>query len=221
MPEQYFQIFECLNPECRLRFPTNLSVARMETCPFCKSPLVASGEPFTNIKAASLPQFKSARRVDLLLDNLRSTLNVGSIFRTADGAGVSHIYCCGTTPTPDHPKIIKTGLGAEGFVPWTYHRNALDVVKQLEEGTLLYSLEAAEHSINLFTEIQQIESDKPVLLILGNEISGVDPVLLQQSNLTLSLPMLGSKNSLNVAVAAGIAIYALRFYTSKIFLSNE
>ncbi len=215
MPEQFFQIFECQNPECRLRFPTNLSVDHMEVCPFCKSPLNPSGEPFSNIKAASLPQFKAARRVDLLLDNLRSTLNVGSIFRTADGAGVSHIYCCGTTPTPDHPKIIKTGLGAEGFVPWTYHRNALDVIGELEEGTLLYSLEAAENSIDLFTEVKQIESDKPVLLILGNEISGVDPVLLQQSNLTLSLPMLGNKNSLNVAVAAGIAIYALRFYTSQ------
>ncbi|MRR28975.1 TrmH family RNA methyltransferase, partial [bacterium] len=129
--------------------------------------------------------------------------------------GVSHIYCCGTTPTPDHPKIIKTGLGAEGFVPWTYHRNALDVIGELEEGTLLYSLEAAENSIDLFHEVKQIESDKPVLLILGNEISGVDPVLLSQSNLTLSLPMMGNKNSLNVAVAAGVAIYALRFYTSQ------
>ncbi len=215
MAEQFFQIFECQNPECRLRFPTNLSVDHLETCPFCKSPLLASGEPFTNMKAASLPQFSSARRVDLLLDNLRSTLNVGSIFRTADGAGVSHIYCCGTTPTPEHPKIIKTGLGAEGFVPWSYHRNALDVIDQLETGTLLYSLEAAQNSIDLFSEVKQIESDKPVLLILGNEISGVDPVLLQQSNLTLSLPMLGNKNSLNVAVAAGIAIYALRFYTSQ------
>jgi tRNA G18 (ribose-2'-O)-methylase SpoU len=215
MSEQFFQIFECQNLECRLRFPTNLSVDHMEVCPFCKSPLMASGDPYANVKAASLPQFKSARRVALLLDNLRSTLNVGSIFRTADGAGVNHIYCCGTTPTPDHPKIIKTGLGAEGFVSWSYHRNALDVVSQLKEGTLLYSLEAAEQSIDLFTEVKQIESDQSVLLILGNEISGVDPVLLQQSNLTLSLPMLGSKNSLNVAVAAGIAIYALRFYNSQ------
>lgn len=198
-----------------MRFPTNLSVDHMEVCPFCKSPLMPSGEPYANVKAASLPQFKSARRVDLLLDNLRSTLNVGSIFRTADGAGVNHIYCCGTTPTPDHPKIIKTGLGAEGFVSWSYHRNALDVVGQLEEGTLLYSLEAAEQSIDLFTEVKQIESTQSVLLILGNEISGVDPVLLKQSNMTLSLPMLGSKNSLNVAVAAGIAIYALRFYNSQ------
>jgi 23S rRNA (guanosine2251-2'-O)-methyltransferase len=215
MPEQYFQIYECQNPECRLRFPTNLSVDHMEVCPFCKSPLAPSGEPFTNIKVSSLPQFASARRVDLLLDNLRSTLNVGSIFRTADGAGVHHIYCCGTTPTPEHPKIIKTGLGAEGFVPWSYHRSSLDVINHLAENTLLYSLEAAENAIDLFAEPKQIESDKPVLLILGNEISGVDPVLLQQSNLILSLPMLGNKNSLNVAVAAGIAIYALRFLTSQ------
>jgi 23S rRNA (guanosine2251-2'-O)-methyltransferase len=215
MSEDTFQIFECQNPDCRLRFPTNLSISEMSNCPFCGSALLASGEPFTNVKAAQLPRFKSARRVDLMLDNLRSTFNVGSIFRTADGAGVSHIYCCGTTPTPEHPKIIKTGLGAEGFVPWTYHRNALDVLDQLEQGTLVYSLEAALNSVDLFAETRQIESGKPVLLILGNEISGIDPALLQRSHLILSLPMLGNKNSLNVSVAAGIAIYTMRFTTSK------
>jgi tRNA G18 (ribose-2'-O)-methylase SpoU len=215
MSESNFQVFECQNPACRLRFPTNLTISEMKACPFCGSALLPSGEPFTNVKVAILPQFRSSRRVDVLLDNLRSTLNVGSIFRTADGAGVSHIYCCGTTPTPEHPKIMKTGLGAEGFVAWSYHRNALDVLDLLEPITLLYSLEAAENSVNLFSEITQIESTKPVLLILGNEISGIDPVLLLRSHLTLSLPMLGNKNSLNVAVAAGIAIYALRFYTSN------
>jgi 23S rRNA (guanosine2251-2'-O)-methyltransferase len=212
MSEEVFQIFECQNQECRLRFPSNLTISEMTACPFCGSALQASGEPFTNVKVTSLPKFRSPRRVDLLLDNLRSTFNVGSIFRTADGAGVSHIYCCGTTPTPEHPKIIKTGLGAEGFVPWSYHRNALDVLALLEKEAQIYALEAAESSINLFTEMGQIESAQPVLLILGNEISGIDPVLLQRSHLTLSLPMLGNKNSLNVSVAAGIAIYMMRFY---------
>lgn len=214
MSEETFQIFECQNLDCRLRFPSNLTISEMSVCPFCGSILQASGEPFTNVKTADLPLFKSTRRVDLLLDNLRSTFNVGSIFRTADGAGVSHIYCCGTSPTPEHPKIIKTGLGAEGFVPWTYHRNALDVLDQLESGTLIFSLEATRDAVNIFTETQQIDSDKPVLLILGNEISGIDPVLLQRSHLVLSLPMLGNKNSLNVSVAAGIAIYSIRFHSS-------
>ena len=149
----------------------------------------------------------------LLLDNLRSTLNVGSIFRTADGAGVAHIYCCGTTPTPEHPKIVKTGLGAEGFIPWTYYRNALDVPELEDTGVEIISLEATSTSADLFIEITQIDIDKSVLLILGNEISGIDPALMQRSHRVLALPMLGNKSSLNVAVAAGIAMYALRFYS--------
>lgn len=215
MSKETFQIFECQNPECRLRFPTNLTVDEMSVCPFCGSLLKTSGDPFTNIKTASLPQFKSPRRVEILLDNLRSTFNVGAIFRTADGAGVSHIYCCGTTPTPDHPKIIKTGLGAEGCVSWSYHRNALDLLNSIGTDRQILSLEAVETSIDLYHEMGQIDSRGLVLLILGNEISGVDPGLLERSNLILSLPMLGQKNSLNVAVAAGIAIYHLRFFNSN------
>lgn len=214
MSKETFQVFECQNPECRLRFPTNLTVDEMSVCPFCGSLLNPWGDPYTNIKAASLPHFKSPRQVEILLDNLRSTFNVGAIFRTADGAGVSHIYCCGTTPTPEHPKIIKTGLGAEGCVSWSYHRNALDLLNSISSNKQLLSLEAAETSIDLYHEMGQIDSKGPVLLILGNEISGVDPELLKRSNLILSLPMLGHKNSLNVAVAAGIAIYNLRFYQS-------
>ena len=213
MDEPTFQIFECQNPQCRLRFPSNLSVSNLEKCPFCGSPLLPSGDPFTNQKAPASQNTRNGRRVELLLDNLRSTLNVGSIFRTADGAGISHVYCCGTTPTPEHPKIIKTGLGAEFSVPWTYYRNALDLISNIEKDTLICSLEACDNSLDLFSELKHIESTRSVLLILGNEVSGVDPVLLQSSNLVLSLPMLGSKTSLNVAVATGIAIYALRFLT--------
>ncbi len=214
MMEPTFQIFECQNPDCRLRFPNNLSVTVLEKCPFCDGQVLPVGEPFSNEKAPSQPEKRPARQVSLLLDNLRSTLNVGSIFRTADGAGVSHIYCCGTTPTPEHPKIIKTGLGAEWFVSWSYHRNALDVLPCLGPSTRILSLEAVEQSFDLFGQVQHIDSNAPVLLILGNEVSGIDPELMRASELTLSLPMTGSKTSLNVAVAAGIAIYTLRFTTS-------
>lgn len=214
MSETGFQIFECQNPACRLRFPSNLTIAEMDACPFCGSVLVATSEPFTNEKSSALHTPTNTRPVSLLLDNLRSTFNVGSIFRTADGAGVSHIYCCGTTPTPEHPKIIKTGLGAEGFVPWTYLRNALDVFDLIQPGTLVYSLEAVEGAVDLFNEVNQTDSSSSVLLILGNEVSGIDPELMRRSERVLSLPMIGTKTSLNVAVAAGIAIYAVRFYTS-------
>ncbi len=215
MSEPVFQVFECRNPDCRLRFPSNLSVSEMETCPLCSAKLAPMGTPYSNQKAPALPSGMPQRKISLLLDNLRSTLNVGSIFRTADGAGVTHIYCCGTTPTPEHPKIMKTGLGAEGFVSWSYHRNALDVLPMRESGTILLSLEAAPESNDLFSGIWQIETQSPVLIILGNEISGIDPELMRRSDQVLCLPMMGTKTSLNVAVAAGIAIYALRFYTSQ------
>ena len=180
----------------------------------CGSSLSASGIPFSNDKTPANQLQKPISKLSLLLDNLRSTLNVGSIFRTADGAGVAHIYCCGTTPTPEHPKIKKTGLGAEGFVSWSYHRNALDVPGLLFPGTAIVALEATKNSVDLITAIRQTDWSKPVLIIIGNENSGVDPELLKISQHILSLPMMGSKTSLNVAVASGIAIYALRFYTS-------
>lgn len=211
--EVSFQILECQNQACSLRFPTNLSVKQLAACPLCGGALLPSGAPFSNQKAPPSRRMEPGRRVDLLLDNLRSTLNVGSIFRTADGAGVSHVYCCGTTPTPEHPKIVKTGLGAEFSVSWSAHRNALEVLPALARGTLVCALEASASSHDLFMEVRHIEPASSVLLILGNEVSGVDPQLMQRSDLVLSLPMLGKKSSLNVAVAAGIAIYALRFYS--------
>jgi len=214
MEPNTFQIYECQNPQCRLRFPTNLSVNQLSSCPLCGSLLLPSGAPFSNQKTPAYQTTGNTRHVEVLLDNLRSTLNVGSIFRTADGAGIAHVYCCGTTPTPEHPKIIKTGLGAEFSVPWSFHGNALDVLKDISQDTLIVSIEATESSLDLFSEIKHIEPGKPVLIMLGNEISGIDPLLLERSNLIFSLPMLGSKTSLNVAVAAGIAIYALRFTAS-------
>ncbi len=147
--------------------------------------------------------------MEVLLDSLRSTLNVGSIFRTADGAGASHIHCCGTTPTPDHPKIAKTSLGAEDFLPWTYVPNALDLVlSKKSAGYAILSIEATQNSADIFTH-RQPNVDSPILLVMGNEISGVDPEILQLSDHILHIPMAGKKDSLNVAVAFGIAIYTL------------
>lgn len=184
----------------------------MERCPLCGGELRPQGKPFINSKREPESRKASAPPIaicEVLLDNLRSTLNVGSIFRTADGAGVSHIHCCGTTPTPEHAKIAKTGLGAEGFTSWSYHPNALDLVMlKHQSGYQIISLEAATSSESLFAPLSA-PVRSPVLLVLGNEVSGIDPEILHHSDQILYIPMQGKKSSLNVAVAFGIAIYTL------------
>lgn len=145
----------------------------------------------------------------LVLDNLRSLLNVGSIFRTADGAGLSHVYCSGTTPTPEHPKIRKTSLGAELLTPWSQCFNGLDLVLELKySGRIIIALETTGKSSSIF-EWAPIHPEPSMALVVGNEISGIDPGILAIADYIISIPMAGSKTSLNVAVSAGIAIYTL------------
>ena len=210
MAESDFQMYQCGNADCRFRFANNLSVRTLTKCPLCGGHLEPSGLPFSNARLQNPKKGSPPRqKVDVLLDSLRSTLNVGSIFRTADGAGVSYIHCCGTTPTPEHPKIAKTSLGAEDFLPWAYHPNALDLVLDKKQaGYTVLSIEATQTSKDIFT-FKTSETNFPVLLVMGNEVSGVDPLILQHSDEILYIPMAGRKDSLNVAVAFGIAIYTL------------
>lgn len=149
--------------------------------------------------------------IHALLDNLRSAWNVGSIFRSADGAGLQHLYLCGTTPQPPHPGIHKTALGAEQVVNWSYAPNALWLAHQLREnGLRLWALEAGAQAQSLFATRLEF-FDAPLVLIVGNERSGIDPEILPLCERTLWIPMLGVKESLNVAIAFGIAAYTLRF----------
>jgi len=211
MSEPRFQVYECTNQKCRMRFSTDLSVDRFEVCPICKSPMSAIGEPYTNYRPGYLPMEKDKQDLTLVMDNLRSTLNVGSIFRTADGAGVKHIYCCGTTPTPEHPKIKKTSLGAESLTSWSYHTNAVQLVSDLKAaGSLILALETTPISISIFEISHTLQQMQHSVLIIGNEISGIDPGILNIADHTLSIPMMGKKTSLNVAVSAGIALYTLK-----------
>ena len=192
-----------------MRFSTNLSVTKLEQCPKCGGEMQPSGVPYGNF--TPLPGFLQPHPINLVvvLDNLRSTLNVGSIFRTSDGAGIRHVYCCGTTPTPEHPKIAKTSLGAETFTPWSYHTNAVDLVSGLKQaGRRVFALETAATSTSLFDlEIHAVPL--PLALIVGNEISGIDPAILALADTLLAIPMAGQKTSLNVAVSAGIAMYTI------------
>lgn len=207
-----FVMLQCDNPECRFRCPSNLSVQTLETCPMCGSTINPVTAPFSNTKQHPSASAPANFPIHVLLDNLRSTLNVGSIFRTADGAGVSKIHLCGTTPTPDHPKIAKTGLGAEWNLPWEFHRNGLDFVNECKaNGFKVISLEAADNSRSIFSlNWSHNELLKPVLVVLGNEVSGIDPQILSASDHVCSIPMYGIKSSLNVAVAFGIAVYTIQ-----------
>lgn len=142
----------------------------------------------------------------LILNNIRSAHNVGSIFRTADASGVSKIYLCGYTPTPvkDLAKIHKTALGAEQVVPWEHFPKAWRLVKKLKESSVtIVALELSARAV----DYRKYKVSYPMALILGNEVDGLSPTVLRYCDAVVQLPMKGTKESLNVSVAAGIALY--------------
>jgi len=213
-----FQSYECENPSCGLRFANDLSVAHFEHCPRCGSRMIKTGEPYTNFQRPAVKNILDDHKLQLILDNLRSAQNVGSIFRTANGAGVSHVYCCGTTPTPDHQGVRKASLGAEEQTTWSYHPNCLELARTLRKNNYyLCALESTVESISLLTHPLEAISQQNIALILGNEVSGIDPQVLKLVDSLVHIPMAGVKTSLNVAVAAGIGLYWLidRLNSSK------
>jgi 23S rRNA (guanosine2251-2'-O)-methyltransferase len=159
------------------------------------------------------------KMVAVLLDNIRSAWNVGSILRSADGFGFTHAYLCGITPTADNEAVTKTSLGAEDSVPWSYHKDAVKLVKGLRvEGWRVYALEEDARAISIegapstahrLTPGASAEFREREVLIVGNEVTGVDPELLELCDEIFYIPMRGEKKSFNVAVAFGIAAYAL------------
>lgn len=204
-----FQVRQCPNPHCRFRFPVTDERASGESCPLCQSPTAVAETYAEGFKPEPLA-VTGGVVIEALLDNIRSIYNVGSILRTADGAGVSHLHCCGITPSPDHPKIAKTALGAEKSVGWTKSGNGLETAVSLKQrGYQLLALECTPTAILLPN--LQINAAEPVVLVVGNEIAGVDPGILAICDQTIMLPMQGVKNSLNVASAFAVAAYALRF----------
>lgn len=142
----------------------------------------------------------------LILDNIRSALNVGSIIRTCDAFGVSEVYFCGITPDLENPKVKKTSLGAEKSIKAKYSPNAGEIVQTLKDkGFQIVSLELSEKSVN----INDFKPLKKFALVVGNEVSGVSDEVLDASDAIIQIPMNGTKESLNVAVSFGIAVYAL------------
>jgi len=152
-----------------------------------------------------------------LLDNIRSLYNVGSIFRTSDTLGVSHLYLCGLTGAPDNnknkTKISKTSLGAEATVTWTKSESIVEVIKKLkEDGYLILALEQTSKAqpLNHFTFHSSQLTNKRIALIVGHELYGVSEAALELADYHIMIPMQGQKESLNVSVAFGIAIAILQ-----------
>jgi tRNA G18 (ribose-2'-O)-methylase SpoU len=139
--------------------------------------------------------------------NIRSLYNVGSIFRTADAAGVTKLYLCGYTGHPPRREISKVALGAEEMVPWEHHYQTWRVLERLRsQGVQIVALEnCVEGSI----DYRRLRPRFPLALLLGNEVRGLSPGLLRRSDVVIHIPMHGRKESLNVAVAFGIAVYGL------------
>lgn len=202
-----FQMYECPNPACRFRFPAVSGDAQAAVCPHCHTPTQVVSAIFHHNQPPMPPS--PARPFAALLDNIRSIHNVGSMFRTADGAGVQHLYLCGMTATPTHPKLAKAALGAQAMVSWSQHNNGLATAVALkQQGRLLWALEAHPHAARL-SDAPRSHSPQPIVLIVGNEKAGVDPAILDVCDQIYALPMVGQKNSLNAAVAFGIAVYQL------------
>ena len=146
----------------------------------------------------------------VLLDNVRSAWNVGSILRSADGFGFTHAYLCGITPTADHEAVLKTSLGAEKSVVWSYHKDAVKLAQGLRsEGWKVFGLEDNPRAVELRHAASATYGSQPKVLIVGNEVTGVDPELLDLCDQVFHIPMGGEKKSFNVAIAFSIAAYAL------------
>lgn len=141
----------------------------------------------------------------VVLNNIRSLYNVGSIFRTADGVGIEKLWLCGITGFPPSGMISKTALGAENSVPWEYRKDAREVILSLKaQGYQIVMLEQAHQSI----PYQEFDPQTPVCLVLGNEIVGVEEDLLPECDVAIEIEMAGKiKNSLNVGVAFGVVAY--------------
>ena len=156
----------------------------------------------------SIEEFQQAQKMALtvVLDDVRSMHNVGSVLRTADAFRVEEVLLCGITGTPPHPEIHKTALGAEDSVRWRHMASALDAVSELkQQGYVVLSVEQAEGS----TMLQHFEpiADCHYAVVLGNEVKGVHQEVIDQSDGCLEIPQFGTKHSLNVSVTAGIVIY--------------
>ena len=163
----------------------------------------------TELHRITTEEFKQTAKIPLVvvLDNVRSLHNVGSVFRTSDAFLVEKICLCGITSTPPQPEIHKTALGAEFSMNWQYYENTQDAVLEYKrKGYHIFSIEQVEGSIKL--PDLQLQEDGKYVVILGNEVKGVQQEVVDMSDDSIEIPQYGTKHSLNVSVTSGIIIWS-------------
>ncbi|MCP4551059.1 MAG: RNA methyltransferase [Bacteroidetes bacterium] len=170
----------------------------------------------SELKRLTIEEFKTASKIPLVvvLDDVRSLNNIGSVFRTGDAFLVEGIHLCGITAIPPHREIQKTALGATETVKWQYFNDIQQSVGQLKsEGYKIYAIEQVDDSISL-NKFTPYPTDK-IAVILGNEIKGVSDLILSQIHGSIEIPQFGTKHSLNISVCAGIVIWHFFLHMRK------
>lgn len=162
----------------------------------------------SELERLDIATFKEAEKspIIIILDNIRSLNNIGSVFRTADAFLVQKIYLCGITATPPHKDIRKTALGATDSVDWEYRENTLELVEELKSvGVKTIAVEQAENAIML--NKFGINENETLALIFGNEVKGVSQEVVSASDVVLEIPQFGTKHSLNISVSTGVVVW--------------
>ncbi|WP_395077267.1 RNA methyltransferase [Flavobacterium sp.] len=164
----------------------------------------------SELERKSIDDFKVAKKTPIIivLDDIRSLHNIGSVFRTADSFLIEKIYLCGITAKPPNKEIHKTALGATETVNWEYSENVLDVIDILEQKNIsVFAIEQVENAT--FLNDFKVEKDKKYALIFGNEVFGVNQEAIKKCDGSIEIPQLGTKHSLNISVSAGIVVWDL------------
>ena len=162
-----------------------------------------------DLQRINVEEFKSAKKtpITIVLDNVRSALNVGSVFRTSDAFLIENIILCGITAQPPNKDIRKAALGATDSVNWSFEKNTIDAVSKLkEDGYHIMGIEQADKSSKLNDFTLPI---KPIAIIMGNEVKGVQEAVVNAADLCIEIPQLGTKHSLNISVTTGIVLWDL------------
>ena len=206
-----FEIRVC--ESCGLRYPLTEGHSFGIRCPICIGTTSVAVRKEVTHEVSPAEREPKKDGLTVLVDNVRSAWNVGSILRSADGFGFSHAFLCGITPTPEVDAVRKTALGADKFVTWSYHKDAVTLAGNLKkEGWIIWALEEDARARAMTKDesknIKRKKSERMVL-IAGSEVTGVDPELLDLCEDILYIPMHGGKKSFNVAVAFGVAGFVL------------
>lgn len=164
----------------------------------------------SELNRLTIEDFKKASKIPLVvvLDNVRSQHNVGSVFRTSDAFRVEAICLCGITATPPNAEIHKSALGAENSVDWKYYQHTIDAIRELKEyGYTLVSIEQTDQAIPI--EQFRVQPNIRYAIVFGNEVKGVMQEIIDESDYCIEIPQFGTKHSLNISVSAGIVIWEL------------